>query len=71
MTTTAKTKRMKLGATGPEVFPLALGCMGMGAASFYGDSEGEVAAIEAEVPAGAVAGTRYAEPLMKHLDSER
>ncbi len=30
---------MKLGATGPEVFPMALGCMGMGASSFYGDSD--------------------------------
>ena len=33
------TKTMKLGATGPEVFPLALGCMGMGARSMYGDSD--------------------------------
>ncbi len=30
---------MKLGATGPEVFPIALGCMGMGRASVYGDSD--------------------------------
>jgi hypothetical protein len=30
-----------------------------------------VAALEAAVPASAVAGTRYAEPQMKHLDSER
>jgi aryl-alcohol dehydrogenase-like predicted oxidoreductase len=34
-----RTGTMKLGATGPEVFPLALGCMGMGASSFYGDSD--------------------------------
>lgn len=33
------TTMIKLGASGPEVFPLALGCMGMGAASFYGDSD--------------------------------
>jgi aryl-alcohol dehydrogenase-like predicted oxidoreductase len=30
---------IKLGATGPEVFPLALGCMGMGARSFYGNND--------------------------------
>lgn len=30
---------MKLGATGPNVFPLALGCMGMGSRSFYGDND--------------------------------
>ncbi len=33
------TKSTKLGATGPSVFPLALGCMGMGARSFYGDND--------------------------------
>ena len=33
------TKTTKLGATGPDVFPLALGCMGMGARSFYGDND--------------------------------
>ncbi len=31
----------------------------------------EVARLEAAVPASAVAGTRYAEPQMQHLDSER
>jgi len=34
-------------------------------------SPAEVARIEEAVPASAVAGTRYAEALMKHLDSER
>ena len=34
-------------------------------------SGGELAAIEAAVPVGAVAGTRYAAPLMALLDSER
>lgn len=34
-----KTTKAKLGATGPDVFPLALGCMGMGARSFYGDND--------------------------------
>jgi aryl-alcohol dehydrogenase-like predicted oxidoreductase len=44
----------KLGATGPQVFPLALGCMGMGASSFYGDSdEAEgIATIHAALDAG-------------------
>jgi aryl-alcohol dehydrogenase-like predicted oxidoreductase len=30
---------VQLGKHGPIVFPLALGCMGMGAGSFYGDSD--------------------------------
>ncbi len=30
---------IRLGSTGPSVFPLALGCMGMGKAGFYGDSD--------------------------------
>lgn len=34
-------------------------------------SPDDLAAIEAAVPAGAVAGTRYPEPQMAHLDSER
>lgn len=29
----------RLGARGPAVFPMALGCMGMGAGSWYGDSD--------------------------------
>ena len=31
----------------------------------------DIARIEAAVPASQVAGTRYAEPQMSHLDSER
>jgi aryl-alcohol dehydrogenase-like predicted oxidoreductase len=48
------TKKMKLGATGPEVFPLALGCMGMGARSMYGDSDEteSIATIHAALDAG-------------------
>ena len=44
----------KLGAAGPQVFPLALGCMGMGAGSFYGNGdEGEgIATIHAALDAG-------------------
>jgi len=34
-------------------------------------SDEDLAAIAAAVPAGAVAGTRYAEAMMAHLDSER
>ena len=33
------TNRVKLGSTGPEVFPIALGCMGMGGGSFYGETD--------------------------------
>src|SRR5277367_4082604 len=36
MTTTSKTL---LGSSGPEVFPIALGCMGMGAGSMYGSAD--------------------------------
>ena len=36
------TTNPSLGKSGPPVFPIALGCMGMGAGSWYGDSdEGE------------------------------
>lgn len=31
--------QVKLGAHGPAVFPIALGCMGMGAGSWYGASD--------------------------------
>jgi len=33
------TKTEQLGKSGPSVFPIALGCMGMGAGSWYGDSD--------------------------------
>jgi aryl-alcohol dehydrogenase-like predicted oxidoreductase len=32
-----KPNKIRLGRSGPDVFPLALGCMGMGGRSFYGD----------------------------------
>jgi aryl-alcohol dehydrogenase-like predicted oxidoreductase len=55
METTMTTKAMtKLGAAGPQVFPLALGCMGMGAGSLYGggdEAEG-IATIHAALDAG-------------------
>src|SRR5690242_20742678 len=43
-----------LGSAGPQVFPLALGCMGMGAGSMYGggdEAEG-IATIHAALDAG-------------------
>ena len=44
----------RLGATGPMVFPLALGCMGMGKAALYGESDEaeSIRAIHAAVDAG-------------------
>ncbi len=38
-TTTNTTHTIKLGTHGPSVFPMALGCMGMGAGSWYGASD--------------------------------
>jgi aryl-alcohol dehydrogenase-like predicted oxidoreductase len=35
----SEVKLRKLGVSGPEVFPLALGCMGMGKAALYGESD--------------------------------
>jgi aryl-alcohol dehydrogenase-like predicted oxidoreductase len=48
------TNKTQLGKTGPSVFPLALGCMSMGAGSWYGASdEGEnVATIHAALERG-------------------
>ncbi|MES1206333.1 MAG: aldo/keto reductase [Pseudomonadota bacterium] len=37
--TTLHHESLTLGSGGPRVFPLALGCMGMGAGSFYGDAD--------------------------------
>ena len=52
MSEQAKTETVKLGATGPEVFPLGLGCMGM--SGMYGktDDEESVATIQAAIDAG-------------------
>jgi aryl-alcohol dehydrogenase-like predicted oxidoreductase len=51
MTTTKKTT---LGKSGPETFPLALGCMGMGAGSWYGatDEAENIATIHAALERG-------------------
>src|SRR6478752_182873 len=54
LTSMETTTTTKLGAAGPKVFPLALGCMGMGAGSFYGggdEAEG-IATIHAALDAG-------------------
>ncbi len=50
--TTIATDRRKLGATGPEVFPIALGCMGM--SGMYGatDEAESLATIHAAIDAG-------------------
>lgn len=65
-----------LGRGGPVVSRAGLGLMGM--SSVYGHAAldiglgpGDLAAIEAAVPAGAAAGDRYDEPQMAVLDSER
>jgi len=49
---TTATQRRKLGSTGPEVFPIALGCMGM--SGMYGatDDAESLATIHAAVDAG-------------------
>jgi aryl-alcohol dehydrogenase-like predicted oxidoreductase len=51
-TMTTTTQRRKLGSTGPEVFPIALGCMGM--SGIYGatDDEESLATIHAALDAG-------------------
>jgi aryl-alcohol dehydrogenase-like predicted oxidoreductase len=48
------TNTTKLGTNGPEVFPLALGCMGMGARSMYGDNDEDegIATIHAALERG-------------------
>ena len=52
--TSATTSKTKLGASGPEIFPFALGCMGMGAGSFYGNSDEQeaIATIHAALERG-------------------
>jgi aryl-alcohol dehydrogenase-like predicted oxidoreductase len=48
------TKQTKLGTHGPSVFPLALGCMGMGGANWYGDTDDNesIATIHAALERG-------------------
>src|SRR6266702_7347330 len=51
MTTAAKAVR-KLGATGPEIFPIALGCMGMSGMYGPSDDDESIATIHAAIDAG-------------------
>jgi len=50
--TTARIPARKLGATGPEVFPIALGCMGMSGAYGPSDDAESIATIHAAIDAG-------------------
>jgi len=52
MITTATKPTRKLGATGPSVFPIALGCMGMSGVYGAADESESVATIHAAVDAG-------------------
>jgi aryl-alcohol dehydrogenase-like predicted oxidoreductase len=48
------TNHVKLGATGPVIFPIALGCMGMGGGAWYGASDDaeSIATIHAAIERG-------------------
>ena len=52
--TTTHTSKITLGSSGPEIFPFALGCMGMGAGSAYGagDDAEAIATIHAALDHG-------------------
>jgi len=52
MTTTATKSTRKLGATGPSIFPIALGCMGMSGVYGAADESESIATIHAAVDAG-------------------
>lgn len=52
MTTTSAIKLRKLGRTGPDIFPLALGCMGMSGMYGPADEPESLATIHAAIDAG-------------------
>ena len=54
MTNTSKNVNVRLGSAGPQLFPFALGCMGMGAGSLYGaaDEQEAIATIHAALERG-------------------
>ncbi len=52
MSTTAAKPTRKLGLTGPEIFPIALGCMGMSGMYGAADESESIATIHAAVDAG-------------------
>lgn len=52
MTTTSAIQPRRLGRTGPEVFPVALGCMGMSGMYGPADESESLATIHAAIDAG-------------------
>ncbi len=52
MTTATTIQRRKLGRSGPEVFPIALGCMGMSGVYGPADESESLATIHAAIDAG-------------------
>src|SRR4051794_17998088 len=52
MTTDTRTNPRQLGSSGPSVFPLALGCMGMSGMYGYSDEKESIATIHAALDAG-------------------
>src|SRR5437899_13003740 len=52
MTTATTIQHRKLGATGPDVFPIALGCMGMSGMYGPADEPESLATIHAAIDAG-------------------
>ena len=52
MTHTTATELRKLGRTGPDVFPIALGCMGMSGMYGHADESESIATIHAALDAG-------------------
>jgi aryl-alcohol dehydrogenase-like predicted oxidoreductase len=64
----------QLGAAGPAVSAVGLGCMGMSGVYGAADRDESIATIHAALDAGprdAAAGDRYGAPQMADLDSER
>jgi aryl-alcohol dehydrogenase-like predicted oxidoreductase len=51
-TTISQTRNRRLGSTGPNVFPLALGCMGMSGMYGQSDDDESIATIHAALDAG-------------------
>ena len=52
MTTEKRVASRKLGATGPDVYPLALGCMGMSGMYGHADQDESIATIHAAIDRG-------------------
>ena len=75
MTTASATQPRKLGRTGPAVFPIALGCMGMSGTYGPADEPESLATIHAAIDAGALPsstpGTSTAWAIMKCFSGRR